>query len=76
MKKSLGRDTTDVEARAAESTTLLDTSGLQPQLSRLDGGDIAARPAADDDDVVLFTGSRRETPREGGQRKRVLESVG
>lgn len=66
MYNYLGRDATDVETRAAESTTLLDTRRLQPQLGRLDGGDVAAWPTSDDDDVVVVTGSRREAPREGG----------
>ena len=59
----LGRDTTDVEASPAEGTTFLDTGGLEPKLSRLDGGDVAAGTTSDHHDVVVLRSRRGgETP--------------
>ena len=50
-QQSFGRDTAPVKADAAEMFAL-DDSRLQPELRGADRSDIAARPAADDDDVV------------------------
>lgn len=50
----LGGDASDVEARAAEGSSLLDAGGLEAQLCGLDGRHVASGPAADDDHVVLF----------------------
>ena len=47
LQQRLGRDAADIEAGAAEGAALLDAGGLQAQLRRLDGADIAARAAAD-----------------------------
>lgn len=54
VKKSLGGDTAHIQAGAAKSSTHFDTGGFQAQLAGLDGSDVSAGPAADDDDVVLF----------------------
>ena len=50
-QQGLGRNTSPVKADAAEMLAL-DDRRLQTELRRADRGDIAARPAADDDDVV------------------------
>lgn len=64
MKKCLRGDASHVEAGTAESAALLDASGLEAKLCRLDGGDVAAGSAADDDNVVVVRSrSRREGPR-------------
>ena len=55
-QQRLGRDAAPVEADAAQPVAL-DDRGLQAQLRRADGADIAARPAADDDDVEWFSQS-------------------
>src|SRR5262249_22951283 len=52
VEQGLGGDAADVEAGAAQRGTLLDDSGLQAQLGGADGGDVAARPRPDHDDVV------------------------
>ena len=49
-QQRLGRDAAPVEADAAEQIAL-DHRGLHAQLRGANGGDIAARPAADDDHV-------------------------
>ena len=74
-KANLGGDATDVEAGATESTTLLNTSGLETQLSGFDGGHVATGATADDDDVV-FLRSRSESSGEGSHRRRVLQYIG
>ena len=43
-----------MKAGAAEERVLLDDGHLQAELSRADSGDIATRPAADDDEIVLL----------------------
>jgi hypothetical protein len=50
-QQRLGRDAAPVEADAAEMLAL-DNGGLHAELGGADGGDIAARSATDDDDVV------------------------
>ena len=50
-QQRLGRDAAPVKADAAEMFAL-DERGLQAELRRADGGDIAAGSAADDDDIV------------------------
>ena len=50
-EQRLGRDAAPVRADAAEIGFFHDR-GLQPELRGADGGDIAARPRADDDHVV------------------------
>jgi hypothetical protein len=52
LEQGLGGDTAPVQADAAERITLHD-GGLETQLSRADGGHIAAGAAADDDDVEI-----------------------
>ena len=74
-KANLGGDATDVEAGATEGTTLLNTSGLETQLSGFDGGHVATGATADDDDVV-FLRSRSESSGEGSHRRRVLQYIG
>ena len=51
--KRLGRDTAVVEANAADALAL-DQRGLFAELGSADGRDVAARPAADDDKVILL----------------------
>src|SRR6185295_5300862 len=53
LEQRLGRDAAAVETRAAEHRRALDDRGLQANLSRADGGDVAAGPRADHDDVVF-----------------------
>ncbi len=50
-QQRLGRDAAPVEADAAEMLAL-DDGGLEAELGGADGGDVAARPAADDDHVI------------------------
>lgn len=50
----LGGDATNIETSTTESPALLDAGGFKAKLSSLDGGDIASRAAADDDDVILI----------------------
>ncbi len=53
----LAGDAADVEARAAERPAALDARDAQAQLRRLDRRDVAARSAADHDDVLFsFSG--------------------
>jgi hypothetical protein len=49
-QQRLGRDAPPVEANAAEIIAL-DDRGLEAELRGADGGNVAARPGADDDDV-------------------------
>ena len=51
MQKCLGRDAADVETGAAERPAHLHAGGLKAQLGGTDGGDIAARTGADDDEI-------------------------
>ena len=55
VEERLGRDAADVDAGAAERLVHLDADGGEAELRGADGGDVAARSAADDHDV----GSRR-----------------
>ena len=50
-QERLGRNAPPVEAHPAQ-VFLLDQGDLQPQLGSADGGHVAARPRADDGDVV------------------------
>ncbi len=52
MQQRLGRDAADVEARAAICGALLDDRHFHAELRRADGAHIAARPAADDDQII------------------------
>ena len=54
MEKRLGRDAPHVEAGPSEGAAPLDAGHLEAELGALDGGDVAARPAADDDDILLL----------------------
>ncbi len=47
LQQRLGRDAADIEAGAAERAAHFDAGGLEAELRRLDGADIAARTAAD-----------------------------
>ena len=51
-QQRLGRDAAPVQADAAQIFAL-DDGGLEAELRRADGADIAARPRADDDDVEI-----------------------
>ena len=48
----LGGDAPDVEAGAAQAAAALHAGNLQPQLTRPDGGHVAAGPAADDNHIL------------------------
>ena len=52
LQQGLGRDAPDVQAGAAQGAAFLDDGRLEAQLRRPDGGDVAARAAADDDQVI------------------------
>lgn len=67
VQHGLGRDATDVEAGTSESATLLDTGGLETELSGLDGGDVATRTTADDDDIVWVSTSGEATALNTGE---------
>jgi hypothetical protein len=67
----LGGDATDVEARAAEGATLLNTSGFEAELSGFDSRHVTPGPTADDDDVV-FVRSRSESSIEGSDRRMIV----
>lgn len=60
VKHCFGRDTADVQTSATKSTSLLNTGGLETELSSLDSSNIPTRSTADDDYVVWFR-SRSET---------------
>ena len=67
VQQRFARDAPDVQARPAQGPSSLDARHLQPELRRLDRGDVPSRPTADDDDVLLFARRReraRERPRE------------
>ena len=51
-QQRLGRDAAPVQANAAEIIAF-DDRGLESELGGADGGDIAARSGADDDDVEI-----------------------
>ena len=53
VQQRLGRDAADVQAGAAQGRAALDTGHRQTQLTGPDGRIVPARPAADDDHVVL-----------------------
>src|SRR6185295_13705477 len=67
VEERLGRDATAVEAGAAELRVLFDHGDLEPQLTGADPGDIAARPAAEDDQVESFWGCVRHRGLPGGK---------
>lgn len=81
VQHGLGRDASDVEAGTSKRATLLDTGGLETELSSLDGGDITTGTTADDDDIVWVSTSGETTAlntREGGNNageRRSLESL-
>ena len=54
LEERFGGDAAAVQARAAEERIFLDDGHLHAELPGADAGDIAARTAADDDDVVLL----------------------
>ena len=56
MQQRLGRDTADVQARAAQRLAPFDTGGFEAQLGTADRGHIAAGAGADDDDIVAGHG--------------------
>ena len=53
VQQRLGRDAADVEAGAAERAALLDARDLHAHLAGLDGRDVAAGAATDDNEVLL-----------------------
>ena len=55
VQQRLRRDAADIEAGAAEGRALFNDGGLQAQLGRADGADIAAGTGADDDEVVFVS---------------------
>ena len=52
VQQRLRGDAADIEAGAAEGGVLLDHRGLQSELRRANGAEIAAGTAADDDEIV------------------------
>mmetsp|Transcript_31043 Transcript_31043/g.99107 ORF Transcript_31043/g.99107 Transcript_31043/m.99107 type:complete len:511 (-) Transcript_31043:619-2151(-) len=52
VEERLGGDAADVEAGAAEATAALDAGHLHAELGGLDGTDIPARPAPDNDEIL------------------------
>ena len=52
VQQGLRRDAADIETGAAQAAALLDAGDLHAELRRLDGTDIAARPAADHHEIV------------------------
>ena len=54
LEQRLGRNAAPHEARAAERLLFFDDGDRQTELRGPDGGDIAARPGADHDDVVFL----------------------
>ena len=58
-EKRFARDAAHVEAGAAEFLILFDDGGLESELGGADGGDIAARTGADDDDVEFIHGKMK-----------------
>ena len=58
-EKRFARDAADVEAGAAEFFIFFDDGGLESELGGADGGDIAARTGADDDDVEFIHGKMK-----------------
>ena len=52
-QERLRRDAADVEALAAERAARLDEDRVEPEVGRAEGGRIAARAAAQDDEVGL-----------------------
>ena len=52
VQQRLGGNAADIEAGAAEGRVLLDHRGLEPELRRADGADIAAGAGADNDEIV------------------------
>ena len=57
-KQRLARDTPDVETSAAEFGIFLDDGGLESELGRADGGNVAARAGTDDYNVIFIHGRR------------------
>ena len=53
VQENLGGNAADVQAGAAEEGILLDHGGLQSPLRGADRGDVAARSAADDHEIVF-----------------------
>lgn len=65
-QQSLGRDASHVETRPAQRSAHFDAGGFETQLSGLDGGYVAAWPAADYHKVVLGGGEGGGEGAEGG----------
>ena len=53
MQKCLGRNTADVQARAAPGAAFVDTGCLEAELCGADRGDVATRARPDDDQVEM-----------------------
>ena len=56
LEQRLGRNAAPYQARPAERLLLLDDRDRETELRGPDGGDVAARPCADHDDVVFLHG--------------------
>src|SRR5262249_43762725 len=63
MQQRFGGDAADIEAGAAELVALLDQGGLEAELGAARGAVVAARPRADDDDVVAIAHVRNPSAR-------------
>jgi hypothetical protein len=53
VQKNFGRDAAHVEARAAQKGIFLDDDSFQPPLCGANRGDVAARSAPDDREIVF-----------------------
>ena len=69
VEQRLRRDAADVEARAAERFVLLDTRDAHAELRGPDGRHVAARPRADDDEVVAVRHQTSRRSRAGSSRR-------
>src|SRR5262249_29379602 len=73
VQQRLRRDAADIETGAAMSSALLHHGDLHAELSRTNGGDIAARTCADDDEVVSHANADSTTARAGAFPRRARQ---
>ena len=62
VQQRLRRDAADVETGSAEGGALLYDGDVEPELGGLDGTDVAARPGADDGEIVGQWHTRLDRP--------------
>lgn len=61
VKKSLGRNATNVQASTTEGATHLNASDLHTHLAGLDGSNVTTGTTTNDDEVILFARSSGES---------------